>query len=222
MGSRISAVDALEILDSRGNPTVRVFVELEDGTRAGASVPSGASTGENEAIELRDNNSARYLGKGVMQAVPNVNETIAAAIAGDDADDQAALDRKMIELDGTENKGRLGANALLAVSLANAQAAARALLENTEMDVNDVARAALQIAADGAYAPPLHHHVALEAAALVDDPGVDDEQAGHGRTSCRCAPAAAAGRRGAQPSSQSARSTGRCGTGHSKGYGPLS
>ena len=93
MASRISAVDALEILDSRGNPTVRVFVELEDGTRAAASVPSGASTGENEAIELRDNNSARYLGKGVRTAVDNVTDIIAPEIIGIDACNQYPTSR---------------------------------------------------------------------------------------------------------------------------------
>ncbi|MEJ2134294.1 MAG: phosphopyruvate hydratase [Desulfofustis sp.] len=125
MASRISAVDALEILDSRGNPTVRVFVELEDGTRAGASVPSGASTGENEAIELRDNNSARYLGKGVLTAVDNVTNIIAPEIIGFDARNQAAIDRMMIDLDGTDNKANLGANAILGVSMAVARAAAK-------------------------------------------------------------------------------------------------
>ena len=127
MASRISAVDALEILDSRGNPTVRVFVELEDGTRAGASVPSGASTGENEAIELRDNNSARYLGKGVRTAVDNVTDIIAPEIIGIDACNQAAVDRMMIDLDGTDNKANLGANAILGVSMAVARAAARSM-----------------------------------------------------------------------------------------------
>ncbi|RZW19791.1 MAG: phosphopyruvate hydratase [Desulfobulbaceae bacterium] len=127
MRSRISAVEALEILDSRGNPTVRVFVELEDGTRAGASVPSGASTGENEAIELRDNNSARYLGKGVRTAVDNVTNIIAPEIMGIDALNQAAIDRMMIDLDGTDNKANLGANAILGVSMAVARAAAQSV-----------------------------------------------------------------------------------------------
>ena len=127
MSSRISAVDALEILDSRGNPTVRVFVELEDGTRAGASVPSGASTGENEAIELRDNNSARYLGKGVRTAVDNVTNIIAPEIMGIDALNQAAIDRMMIDLDGTDNKANLGANSILGVSMAVARAAAKSV-----------------------------------------------------------------------------------------------
>lgn len=127
MTSVITAVDALEILDSRGNPTVRVFVELEDGTRASASVPSGASTGENEAIELRDNNSARYSGKGVRTAVDNVTNIIAPEIIGTGANNQAAIDRMMIDLDGTDNKANLGANAILGVSMAVARAAAQSL-----------------------------------------------------------------------------------------------
>ena len=127
MASLIKAVDALEILDSRGNPTVKVFVDLEDGTRAGASVPSGASTGENEAIELRDNNSSRYLGKGVLTAVDNVTKIIAPEIIGFDALNQAAIDRMMIDLDGTDNKANLGANAILGVSMAIARAAAKSL-----------------------------------------------------------------------------------------------
>lgn len=127
MTSHICAVDALEILDSRGNPTVRVFVELEDGTRAVASVPSGASTGENEAIELRDNNSSRYLGKGVRTAVDNVTNIIAPEIIGFDSLNQAAIDRMMIDLDGTDNKANLGANAILGVSMAVARAASQSL-----------------------------------------------------------------------------------------------
>lgn len=127
MRSRITAVNALEILDSRGNPTVRVFVDLEDGTRATASVPSGASTGENEAIELRDNNSSRYNGKGVRTAIDNVRSSIAAEITGMPADNQAAIDRMMIELDGTDNKANLGANAILGVSMAVARAAAKSI-----------------------------------------------------------------------------------------------
>ena len=127
MASLIKAVDALEILDSRGNPTVKVFVDLEDGTRAGASVPSGASTGENEAIELRDNNSSRYLGKGVLTAVDNVTKIIAPELIGFDALNQTAIDRMMIDLDGTDNKANLGANAILGVSMAVARAAAKSL-----------------------------------------------------------------------------------------------
>ena len=114
----------MEILDSRGNPTVRVFVELDDGTSSVASVPSGASTGENEAIELRDGDKSRYNGKGVLQAVKNVNNTIGPEIAGMTADDQAAIDSRMIAIDGTENKSNLGANAILGVSMAVARAAA--------------------------------------------------------------------------------------------------
>jgi enolase len=122
--SNIKTVHAREILDSRGNPTLEADVLLESGAFGRAAVPSGASTGAREAIELRDGDKGRYLGKGVQQAVANVNDTIAAAITGDDADDQEALDTKMIELDGTPNKGELGANALLGVSLAAAHAMA--------------------------------------------------------------------------------------------------
>ena len=124
MSARISAVRALEILDSRGNPTVRVFVDLNDGTTGSASVPSGASTGENEAIELRDNNTTRYNGKGVRTAVDNVNNIISPELIGLRADSQAAIDRLMIDLDGTDNKANLGANAILGVSMATARAAA--------------------------------------------------------------------------------------------------
>ena len=116
-----------EILDSRGNPTVEVDVLLEDGTMGRASVPSGASTGIYEACELRDGDPSRYLGKGVAQAVQNVNGEIAAALAGKNVPDQAAIDRLLIELDGTPNKSRLGANAILGTSLACAKAAAAAL-----------------------------------------------------------------------------------------------
>ncbi|MEE4165739.1 MAG: phosphopyruvate hydratase [Desulfocapsaceae bacterium] len=127
MTSRISAVRALEILDSRGNPTVRVFVDLDDGTTGTASVPSGASTGENEAIELRDNNTTRYNGKGVRTAVDNVRNIIAPELIGIKADNQIAIDRMMIDLDGTENKANLGANAILGVSMAAARAAAQSI-----------------------------------------------------------------------------------------------
>ena len=119
-------VFAREILDSRGNPTVEVEVTLADGTRGRAAVPSGASTGAYEAVELRDNDENRYLGKGVKDAVHNVNEVIAREIVGYDARDQLFLDKKMIELDDTNNKGDLGANAILGVSLALAKAAAGA------------------------------------------------------------------------------------------------
>ncbi len=115
-----------EILDSRGNPTVEVDVILEDGTMGRAAVPSGASTGAHEAVERRDGDKARYLGKGVLHAVAAVNGEIAEALVGVDATEQVAIDRAMIELDGTDNKGRLGANAILGVSLAVARAAAEA------------------------------------------------------------------------------------------------
>jgi enolase len=123
----IENVYAREVLDSRGNPTVEVEVYLESGVVASAIVPSGASTGAHEAVELRDGDKSRYLGKGVLKAVENVNEIIAPEVIGMDATDQMAIDRKMIELDGTPNKGKLGANAILAVSMAVARAAAEAL-----------------------------------------------------------------------------------------------
>jgi enolase len=124
MKSEIASVWALEILDSRGNPTARVFCELDDGVVVSASVPSGASTGENEAVELRDGDRKRYGGKGVLKALRNVNETIAAKVVGMDPRRQVEIDRLMIELDGTANKGKLGANAILGVSMAVARAAA--------------------------------------------------------------------------------------------------
>ena len=123
----ITALHAREILDSRGNPTVEVECLLEGGALGRAAVPSGASTGEHEAVELRDGEAGRYKGKGVQKAVHNVNEVIAPEIAGFDAFDQAGLDARLIELDGTPNKGKLGANALLGVSMAVAHAAAAAL-----------------------------------------------------------------------------------------------
>ncbi len=123
----IKNVHAREILDSRGNPTVEVDVKLESGIVGRAAVPSGASTGEHEAVELRDANQSRYLGKGVRKAVENVNTTIAGQLVGSDAGDQAAIDQSLIDLDGTENKGTLGANAILGVSLAVARAAANHL-----------------------------------------------------------------------------------------------
>jgi enolase len=122
--SYIEQVWAREILDSRGNPTIEAEVILEDGTSGRAAVPSGASTGENEAVELRDGDDGRYSGKGVLNAVQNVIETIGPELEGRDALDQTEIDGIMIELDGTENKSKLGANAILAVSLANARAAA--------------------------------------------------------------------------------------------------
>ncbi len=123
----IQAVYAREVLDSRGNPTVEVEVYLQSGAKGRAIVPSGASTGAYEAVELRDGDQERFLGKGVLQAVYNVNEIIAKEVVGMDALDQVALDRKLIDLDGTANKGSLGANAILGVSLAAAHAAAAAL-----------------------------------------------------------------------------------------------
>jgi len=125
--SIIEYVEAREILDSRGNPTVEVDVVLEDGTLGRAAVPSGASTGEHEAVELRDGDKGRYMGKGVQKAVENVNNIIAAEIQGLDALEQVDIDRTMIELDGTENKAKLGANAILGVSMATARAAANYL-----------------------------------------------------------------------------------------------
>jgi enolase len=120
----ITEIHAREILDSRGNPTVEADVLLSSGASGRAAVPSGASTGEHEAVELRDGDDKRYLGKGVTRAVENIEDQIAEALTGYDAYDQVAVDRTMIELDGTPNKGRLGANAILAVSLATARAAA--------------------------------------------------------------------------------------------------
>ncbi|NCW46023.1 MAG: phosphopyruvate hydratase, partial [Gemmatimonadaceae bacterium] len=120
----IVSVSAREILDSRGNPTVEVDVILETGAAGRAAVPSGASTGEREAVELRDGDAERYGGKGVQQAVNNVNTEMAEALEGMDATDQIAVDRALLDLDGTENKGRLGANAMLGVSMAVARAAA--------------------------------------------------------------------------------------------------
>jgi enolase len=122
--SAIARVHGRQILDSRGNPTVEVEVELESGSRGRAAVPSGASTGVHEAVELRDVDRPAYLGKGVLRAVANVDGEIAAAVRGLDAADQRALDARLVELDGTPNKGRLGANAILGVSLATARAAA--------------------------------------------------------------------------------------------------
>jgi enolase len=124
--TEIIDIHAREILDSRGNPTVEVDVTLEDGSFGRAAVPSGASTGAHEAVEKRDGDPKRYLGKGVLQAVDNVNDEIAGALLGLDAEDQVAIDQAMIKLDGTPNKARLGANAILGVSLAVAKAAAEA------------------------------------------------------------------------------------------------
>ena len=123
----IDKIVGREILDSRGNPTVEVEVTLECGAMGRAAVPSGASTGENEALELRDGDKGRYLGKGVLKAVANVNTVIAKEIIGMDSSNQVAIDRKLIALDGTKTKSKLGANAMLGVSLAVARAAASAL-----------------------------------------------------------------------------------------------
>ena len=125
--SEILGVHAREILDSRGNPTIEVEVTTINGIVGRAAVPSGASTGENEALELRDGDKGRYLGKGVLQAVANVNEKIAPAIIGMSIFDQVGIDKAMIELDGTATKSNLGANAILGVSLATAHAAAAEL-----------------------------------------------------------------------------------------------
>jgi enolase len=126
MSTKIVGVHGREILDSRGNPTVEADVRLDSGAVGRAAVPSGASTGENEAIELRDGDKSRYLGKGVLKAVEHVNTAIAKVVTAMDAADQRALDRKMIEADGTPNKSKFGANAILAVSMAAARAAAAA------------------------------------------------------------------------------------------------
>jgi enolase len=127
MSTKIKSVHGREILDSRGNPTVEADVILEGGALGRAAVPSGASTGEHEALELRDGDKSRYQGKGVLKAAAHVNTVIAKAVAGMDAADQKTLDRRMIDLDGTPNKGKLGANAILAVSMAAARAAAARL-----------------------------------------------------------------------------------------------
>jgi enolase len=124
MSTKIARVHGRQIIDSRGNPTVEADVILEGGALGRAAVPSGASTGEHEAIELRDGDKSRYLGKGVLKAVGNVKGEIARVVTGLDASDQRALDRRMIEADGSPNKGNLGANAILAVSMAAARAAA--------------------------------------------------------------------------------------------------
>jgi len=124
MSSKIVSIRALEILDSRGNPTLRAYVSLDNGITTAASVPSGASTGENEAVELRDGDKKRYGGKGVLQAVENVNTIMAPHVVGHDPTRQGEIDHLMIDLDGTLNKGKLGANAILGVSMAVARAAA--------------------------------------------------------------------------------------------------
>src|SRR4029450_1227783 len=123
----IANITAQEVLDSRGNPTVEASVVLDDGTTGSAMVPSGASTGEKEAVELRDGDPKRYGGKGVLRAVANVNRALAPAIVGMEVTEQRRIDQRMLELDGTPNKSKLGANAILAVSLAVARAAANSL-----------------------------------------------------------------------------------------------
>ncbi len=122
--SNIKKLAALEILDSRGNPTIQVDLTLESGSTGVAKVPSGASTGSNEVVELRDGDQSRYSGKGVLKAVKNVVDIIQPAVVGMDAADQEALDERLIALDGTPNKNKLGANAILGVSIAAAKAAA--------------------------------------------------------------------------------------------------
>jgi len=136
----IASVHAREILDSRGNPTVEVDIRLSDGGFGRAAVPSGASTGVHEALELRDGDVGRYAGKGVLRAVANVNGRIAPKVAGREALDQTGLDRLLIELDGTPNKSALGANALLGVSLAAAKAAAASRHEPLYRYLNREAR----------------------------------------------------------------------------------
>src|SRR5436309_14358344 len=126
MSTKITKIRARQVLDSRGNPTVEADVVLEGGALGRAAVPSGASTGEHEALELRDGDKSRYLGKGVLKAVANANTEIAKSIVSLDTADQRALDHRMISLDGTPTKSRLGANAILAVSMAAARAAATA------------------------------------------------------------------------------------------------
>src|ERR1700688_850935 len=122
MSTKITRVHARQVIDSRGNPTVEADVTLISGAVGRAAVPSGASTGEHEALELRDADKSRYLGKGVLRAVENVNTALAAAVIGFDAADQTTLDRRMIAADGTPTKSNLGANAILAVSMAAARA----------------------------------------------------------------------------------------------------
>ncbi len=123
--AEIDLIIGREVLDSRGNPTVEADVHLRDGAFGRAAVPSGASTGEHEALELRDGDKRRYMGKGVLQAVENINTLIARELGGHDASEQSQIDGRMIALDGTPNKGKLGANAILAVSMAVSRAAAR-------------------------------------------------------------------------------------------------
>ena len=152
----ISGVNGREILDSRGNPTVEAEVALEGGVTGRAAVPSGASTGEHEAVELRDGDASRYGGRGVLTAVAHVNGEIAACLKGRDATDQRGLDEALIALDGSPNKGRLGANALLAVSMASARAAANAagvpLYRHLDADAHVLPVPMLNILNGGAHA----------------------------------------------------------------------
>jgi enolase len=143
--TNIAKIHAREILDSRGNPTLEAEVTLTDGSFGRAAVPSGASTGAKEAVELRDGDKTRYLGKGVTKAVGNINTTIAEALKDFDAADQEGLDRRLIDLDGTENKGRLGANALLGVSLANAHAVAASNKKPLWQHLADTAESDVQL-----------------------------------------------------------------------------
>jgi hypothetical protein len=151
MKSSIQSVDATEILDSRGNPTIQVEVALDTGPRAWASVPSGASTGENEAVELRDDDMKRYGGKGVLRAIENIRSEIAPALIGKSASDHVEIDRILVELDGTPNKSRLGANAILGASMAVVRAAAEEnLLSHGRLATSQLGRRALESAASGA------------------------------------------------------------------------
>ena len=187
----ITQVIGREVLDSRGNPTVEVDVYLEGGAMGRAAVPSGASTGEHEALELRDGDKARYLGKGVLKAVANVNEIIAEHIEGLPATDQVAVDKAMLELDGTPTKSKLGANAILGVSLAVAKAAA-----------NAARPAALQVPRrperEGAARADDEHHQRRRALGCADRfPGVHDHA--EGRADLQRSPAL---RRGGVPRAQ--------------------
>ena len=137
--AKINEVTGFEIIDSRGNPTVAAEVVLADGARGFGAAPSGASTGTREALELRDGDPKRYFGKGVTHAVGNINGELRQALSGRDADDQSALDQHMIDLDGTPTKSRLGANAILAVSIAIAKAAAQSAEIEDPIDMIDVA-----------------------------------------------------------------------------------
>ena len=161
MSTKITRVHARQVIDSRGNPTVEADVTLESGVFGRAAVPSGASTGEHEALELRDADKSKYVGKGVLKAVANVNQEIAKAIIGTDAADQRTLDHKMISIDGTPTKSRLGANAILAVSMAAARAAAVALKQplykylsrySTDMSANLLPVPMMNILNGGAHA----------------------------------------------------------------------